>query len=129
MLEWLKRHAWKACILQKGIRSSNLLLSANRKKKISVQVNLTLIFFFGLHRPAAGGGRCRSASERNLGEKEVRRTAYGRCRSDSERNLGEKEARRAAYGRCRSDSERNLGEKEVRRTTYGLGRSSLTTTC
>ena len=33
MLEWLKRHAWKACILQKGIRSSNLLLSANRKKK------------------------------------------------------------------------------------------------
>lgn len=37
MLEWLKRHAWKACILQKGIRSSNLLLSANRKKKISVK--------------------------------------------------------------------------------------------
>ena len=33
MLEWLKRHAWKACILQKGIRSSNLLLSANRKRK------------------------------------------------------------------------------------------------
>ena len=29
MLEWLKRHAWKACILQKGIPSSNLGLSAN----------------------------------------------------------------------------------------------------
>ena len=28
MLEWLKRHAWKACILQKGIPSSNLGLSA-----------------------------------------------------------------------------------------------------
>ena len=28
MLEWLKRHAWKACVPQKGIRSSNLLLSA-----------------------------------------------------------------------------------------------------
>ena len=32
MLEWLKRHAWKACILLKGIRSSNLLLSANVMK-------------------------------------------------------------------------------------------------
>ena len=30
MLEWLKRHAWKACVPQKGIRSSNLLLSAQR---------------------------------------------------------------------------------------------------
>ncbi len=28
MLEWLKRHAWKACIPQKGIPSSNLGLSA-----------------------------------------------------------------------------------------------------
>ena len=28
MLEWLKRHAWKACIPLKGITSSNLVLSA-----------------------------------------------------------------------------------------------------
>ncbi len=28
MLEWLKRHAWKACGLQKGLASSNLALSA-----------------------------------------------------------------------------------------------------
>jgi hypothetical protein len=28
MLEWLKRHAWKACILLKGIRGSNPRLSA-----------------------------------------------------------------------------------------------------
>ena len=28
MLEWLKRHAWKACIRQKCITSSNLVLSA-----------------------------------------------------------------------------------------------------
>ena len=27
-LEWLKRHAWKACIPLKGITSSNLVLSA-----------------------------------------------------------------------------------------------------
>ena len=35
MLEWLKRHAWKACVPQKGIASSNLALSANRKLKIA----------------------------------------------------------------------------------------------
>ena len=29
MLEWLKRHAWKACIPLKGITSSNLVLSAS----------------------------------------------------------------------------------------------------
>ena len=28
MLEWLKRHAWKACIPQKGISGSNPDLSA-----------------------------------------------------------------------------------------------------
>ena len=28
MLEWLKRHAWKACIPLKGIRGSNPRLSA-----------------------------------------------------------------------------------------------------
>ena len=30
MLEWLKRHAWKACIRQKRIRGSNPSLSAER---------------------------------------------------------------------------------------------------
>ena len=30
MLEWLKRHAWKACIRQKRIRGSNPRLSAER---------------------------------------------------------------------------------------------------
>ena len=30
MLEWLKRHAWKACKLQKGFRGSNPRLSAKR---------------------------------------------------------------------------------------------------
>jgi hypothetical protein len=28
MSEWLKEHAWKACVLQKGTVSSNLTLSA-----------------------------------------------------------------------------------------------------
>lgn len=30
MLEWLKRHAWKACIRQKRITGSNPVLSAIR---------------------------------------------------------------------------------------------------
>ena len=30
VLEWLKRHAWKACIRQKRIRGSNPLLSATK---------------------------------------------------------------------------------------------------
>ena len=39
MLEWLKRHAWKACIPLKGIRGSNPRLSAGKNcktKKIPV---------------------------------------------------------------------------------------------
>ena len=39
VLEWLKRHAWKACIPQKGIRGSNPRLSAGKNcktKKIPV---------------------------------------------------------------------------------------------
>ena len=32
MLEWLKRHAWKACVPQKGIASSNLALSAEESR-------------------------------------------------------------------------------------------------
>ena len=38
MLEWLKRHAWKACILQKGIPSSNLGLSAKSMNGIAAQL-------------------------------------------------------------------------------------------
>ena len=33
MLEWLKRHAWKACIRQKRIPSSNLGRSAQIKSR------------------------------------------------------------------------------------------------
>ena len=36
MLEWLKRHAWKACIRQKCIRGSNPRLSAGMKEKREV---------------------------------------------------------------------------------------------
>ena len=33
VLEWLKRHAWKACIRQKRIRGSNPLLSAKKRRE------------------------------------------------------------------------------------------------
>ena len=36
MLEWLKRHAWKACKLQKGFRGSNPRLSAKVLNKVPV---------------------------------------------------------------------------------------------
>ena len=41
MLEWLKRHAWKACIRQKCIRGSNPRLSA--KQKLKREVNTIII--------------------------------------------------------------------------------------
>ena len=34
MLEWLKRHAWKACIRQKRIRGSNPRLSAGVRRRL-----------------------------------------------------------------------------------------------
>ena len=37
MLEWLKRHAWKACIRQKRIASSNLAHSAKRNADYQMQ--------------------------------------------------------------------------------------------
>ncbi len=37
MLEWLKRHAWKACILQKGIGGSNPPLSAKKLENQAIK--------------------------------------------------------------------------------------------
>ena len=36
VLEWLKRHAWKACIRQKRIRGSNPLLSARNENIVII---------------------------------------------------------------------------------------------
>ena len=43
MLEWLKRHAWKACIRQKRIPGSNPGLSAPKLLKISNKQSLFLL--------------------------------------------------------------------------------------
>ncbi len=45
MLEWLKRHAWKACIPQKGIPSSNLGHSA--KKPVPIWESAFSVFCNG----------------------------------------------------------------------------------
>ena len=37
MLEWLKRHAWKACKRQKRFAGSNPALSAERSEKASAE--------------------------------------------------------------------------------------------
>ncbi len=42
MLEWLKRHAWKACILLKGIRGSNPRLSAERQRRMTEKLRQVL---------------------------------------------------------------------------------------
>ena len=43
MLEWLKRHAWKACDRQNWFASSNLALSAPKLLKISNKQSLFLL--------------------------------------------------------------------------------------
>ena len=56
MLEWLKRHAWKACIPLKGIRGSNPRLSATNaeNQQIAKQTpsfapkNVSRVFLFYL---------------------------------------------------------------------------------
>ncbi len=41
MLEWLKRHAWKACKPQKGFRGSNPRLSAKILRRAGEVSSLT----------------------------------------------------------------------------------------
>ena len=49
MLEWLKRHAWKACGLLKGLASSNLALSANLTALQIVPQSRFCIMFMSSH--------------------------------------------------------------------------------
>ena len=44
LAEWLKAHAWKACILQKGIEGSNPSLSAI-KGKCPVSIVVQGVFY------------------------------------------------------------------------------------
>ena len=49
MLEWLKMHAWKACVLLKGLASSNLALSANLTALQIVPQSRFCIMFMSSH--------------------------------------------------------------------------------
>ena len=69
MLEWLKRHAWKACVPQKGIASSNLALSAKRTKGRAKPVLERDFSFFLQSPPQAGEMSEGRQARRNLGER------------------------------------------------------------
>ena len=45
MLEWLKRHAWKACKRLKRFTGSNPVLSANKKPQL-MRINCGFFYFF-----------------------------------------------------------------------------------
>ena len=54
MLEWLKRHAWKACIRQNRISGSNPDLSATKKRLHSFGMRLFCTSGFKLACKAGG---------------------------------------------------------------------------
>ena len=57
MLEWLKRHAWKACKLQKGFGGSNPPLSARLLRTTESELAQVRLRVKGLHRmPVADYG-------------------------------------------------------------------------
>ena len=91
MLEWLKRHAWKACGRQKRLASSNLALSAKSQKNASSL--LERVFFMAFCKAPPQAGRdvaSREAAQANLGESErgAGRDVGG---LSARRNLGESE--------------------------------------
>ena len=57
MLEWLKRHAWKACGLQKGLASSNLALSAKGFAELIVSEAFSITALLTALLTAASYGR------------------------------------------------------------------------
>ena len=58
MLEWLKRHAWKACIPLKGIRGSNPRLSAFPVKKRKLIMASFFAFITKITGMASHGRTC-----------------------------------------------------------------------
>lgn len=50
MLEWFKRHAWKACVLQKGTGGSNPFLSAKHDEIVVLFLFMDSNHHNSLHR-------------------------------------------------------------------------------
>ena len=61
MLEWLKRHAWKACSRLKRLTGSNPVLSAKAETISKPNLFEHSRWSLLLHRPAAGGAGCANA--------------------------------------------------------------------
>ena len=106
MLEWLKRHAWKACSRLKRLTGSNPVLSAKeiqRKKSSPLELFSLYLFcpappqaerdagaqrrnpgkngMFCEPRPAAGGAGCRSTATESQKERDILRAPPRRRRS------------------------------------------------
>ena len=63
MLEWLKRHAWKACIRQKRISGSNPDLSAKQKTRSGTKFTWLRFLSFVWQSPPQAGGKKSSHRE------------------------------------------------------------------
>ena len=89
MLEWLKRHAWKACSRLKRLTGSNPVLSAKEIQRKS-QARLNFFSVSLLHRPAAGGAGCASSASKSLGKNGIagRRNGIAPARSDCAKDSG-----------------------------------------
>jgi hypothetical protein len=68
MAEWLKAHAWKACMLQKGIEGSNPSLSAIFNSLILI---LILILILLLIPNAIGSSETAARRSASLGRRAV----------------------------------------------------------
>ena len=66
MLEWLKRHAWKACGRQKRLASSNLALSAKSQKNASSLLERVFLWLFA--KPRRRRGEMWQAGETRAGK-------------------------------------------------------------
>ena len=65
MLEWLKRHAWKACIPQKGISGSNPDLSATTIFMTMKKVLFAMILACGIFTLASCSKECNCSAKYN----------------------------------------------------------------
>ena len=114
MLEWLKRHAWKACILQKSIGGSNPPLSA---KHLKLSAQRWAFFVQGRQELAP----VRTCTEKAQGRKAMSFKCFARAPAASGRGKGT----RSVANPPRRDEipERARGSKTPpKQIIYGLAR-------
>ena len=131
MLEWLKRHAWKACSRLKRLTGSNPVLSAKEIQRKS-QARLNFFSVSLLHRPAAGGAGCASSASKSFGKNGIAGRRSGMCElreqiprkerdcGQAERdvralraNPSERAGLRAGGAGCASSASKSLGKNGI----------------